>query len=81
MSRPVYDVEIVASTPQISELWLMPVLEACWSSFLFVIRRFHSDNASEFINYNVAHLLEKLLNFSPAREHDFNCIYTFQPKP
>jgi transposase InsO family protein len=53
--------EIVAATPQISELWLMPVLEALLAQFPFVIRGFHSDNGSEFINYNVARLLDKLL--------------------
>jgi transposase InsO family protein len=53
--------EIVAATPQISELWLIPVLEAMLAQFPFVIRGFHSDNGSEFINYNVAHLLGKLL--------------------
>jgi transposase InsO family protein len=52
---------IVAATPQISELWLIPVLEAMLAQFPFVIRGFHSDNGSEFINYNVAHLLDKLL--------------------
>ena len=29
--------------------------------FPFVIRGFHSDNGSEFIHYNVARLLDKLL--------------------
>ena len=53
--------EIVAATPQISELWLLPVLEAILGQFPFVIRGFHSDNGSEFINYNVAQLLSKLL--------------------
>ena len=53
--------EIVAATPQISELWLIPVLEAMLAQFPFLIRGFHSDNGSEFINYNVAHLLGKLL--------------------
>ncbi len=53
--------EIVAATPQISELWLMPVLEALLQQFPFAIRGFHSDNGSEFINYNVARLLSKLL--------------------
>jgi transposase InsO family protein len=53
--------EIVAATPQISELWLLPVLEAMLEQFPFVIRGFHSDNGSEFINYNVARLLGKLL--------------------
>jgi transposase InsO family protein len=53
--------EIVAATPQISELWLLPVLEALLLQFPFVIRSFHSDNGSEFINYTVARLLGKLL--------------------
>jgi hypothetical protein len=53
--------EIVAATSQISELWLLPVLEALLEQFPFGIRGFHSDNGSEFINYNVARLLGKLL--------------------
>jgi len=53
--------EIVAAASQISELWLLPVLEALLGQFPFVIRGFHSDNGSEFINYNVARLLDKLL--------------------
>jgi hypothetical protein len=53
--------EIVAATPQISEYWLIPVLEQLLEQFPFTIRGFHSDNGSEFINYQVAGLLEKLL--------------------
>ena len=53
--------EIVAATPQISEYWLIPLLERMLEQFPFVIRGFHSDNGSEFINYTVARLLEKLL--------------------
>jgi transposase InsO family protein len=53
--------EIVAAVPQISERWLIPVLQQILEQFPFVIRGFHSDNGSEFINYTVAHLLEKLL--------------------
>jgi len=53
--------EIVAAVPQISERWLMPVLEQILEQFPFVILGFHSDNGSEFINYTVAKLLEKLL--------------------
>ncbi len=52
--------EVVAATPQISELWLLPVLEAMLEQFPFVIQGFHSDNGSEFVNYSVARLLEKL---------------------
>ena len=36
---------------QISEAWLMPVLEAMLPQFPFRIRGFHSDNGSEFINH------------------------------
>lgn len=53
--------EIVAATPQISELWLIPLLETMLQQFPFVIRGFHSDNGSEFVNYTVAKLLGKLL--------------------
>ena len=53
--------EIVAAVPQISEFWLIPVLEAILRQFPFVILGFHSDNGSEFINYTVARLLSKLL--------------------
>jgi predicted DNA-binding transcriptional regulator AlpA len=53
--------EIVAATPQISEHWLIPLLEQLLEQFPFTIRGFHSDNGSEFINYTVARLLEKLL--------------------
>jgi hypothetical protein len=53
--------EIVAATPQISERWLIPVLEQLLEQFPFTIRGFHSDNGSEFINYTVARLLDKLL--------------------
>jgi transposase InsO family protein len=53
--------EIVATAPQISEHWLIPLLEQLLEQFPFSIRGFHSDNGSEFINYTVAKLLGKLL--------------------
>jgi len=53
--------QIVAATPQISEYWLIPLLEQLLEQFPFTIRGFHSDNGSEFINYTVAKLLDKLL--------------------
>ena len=53
--------EVVGATAQISEAWLMPVLEAMLAQFPFRIRGFHSDNGSEFINHTVAALLNKLL--------------------
>ncbi len=53
--------EVVGATAQISEAWLLPVLEAMLEQFPFRIRGFHSDNGSEFINHTVAKLLNKLL--------------------
>lgn len=53
--------EIVAAVPQISEAFLLPVLEAMLQQFPFAIRGFHSDCGSEFINHLVAKLLNKLL--------------------
>ena len=41
----------------ISEACLIPVLEELLQSFPFVIRGFHSDNGSEYINRHVAELL------------------------
>ena len=62
--------EIVAATPHISELWLLPVMEAMLAQFPFVIRGFHSDNGSEFINYNVVRMLEKLhIEQTKSRAH------------
>jgi transposase InsO family protein len=53
--------EAVASCERISEAFLIPVLEALLESFPFAILGFHSDNGSEFINHQVARLLNKLL--------------------
>lgn len=53
--------QVVGATAQISEAWLLPVLEAILRQFPFRIRGFHSDNGSEFINHQVAGLLNKLL--------------------
>lgn len=66
--------EIVGATAQISEAWLLPVLEAMLAQFPFKIRGFHSDNGSEFINHRVAALLNKLLaeqtKSRPRRSND-----------
>ena len=53
--------QVVGATAQISEAWLIPVLEAILAQFPFRIQGFHSDNGSEFINHRVAKLLNKLL--------------------
>ena len=53
--------QVVGATAQISEAYLLPVLEAMLAQFPFRILGFHSDNGSEFINHTVAELLNKLL--------------------
>ena len=53
--------QVVGAAPQISEAFLIPVLEAILEQFPFRIHGFHSDNGSEFINHTVARLLNKLL--------------------
>jgi transposase InsO family protein len=53
--------QVVGATPHISEAWLLPLLETMLEQFPFRIRGFHSDNGSEFINYQVSGLLNKLL--------------------
>lgn len=53
--------QVVGAVSQISEAWLMPVLEEILRQFPFRILGFHSDNGSEFINHKVAALLNKLL--------------------
>ena len=60
--------EIVASVERISEAYLVPMLENILAQFPFVIRGFHSDNGSEFVNHIVARLLNKLLiRFTKSR--------------
>jgi transposase InsO family protein len=53
--------EAVATCERISEAFLIPVLEDLLSSFPFVIKGFHTDNGSEYINRHVALMLNKLL--------------------
>jgi hypothetical protein len=66
--------QVVGATSQISEAWLIPVLEAMLEQFPFRILGFHSDNGSEFINHTVAELLNKLLveqtKSRPRRSND-----------
>ena len=47
----------MATCERISDVFLIPVLEALLQSFPFAILGFHSDNGSEFINHKIAKLL------------------------
>jgi hypothetical protein len=52
--------ELVGCVEGISERFLTPLLEDLLAQFPFTIIEFHSDNGSEYINYTVAKLLNKL---------------------
>jgi len=66
--------EVAGAVSFISEAWLEPLLGAMLKQFPFIIRGFHSDNGSEFINGTVAKLLSKLLieqtKSRPRRSND-----------
>jgi transposase InsO family protein len=65
--------EILAAMEKIAESYLVPVLESMLVGFPFVIRGFHSDNGSEFVNKTVAKLLNKLLiRFTKCRPRHTN---------
>lgn len=52
--------QVVGCASKISEAYLLPVLKAVLGQFPFVVLGFHADNGSEYINYRVAEMLEKL---------------------
>jgi len=65
--------EIVASVARISEAYLAPVLETMLAEFPFIIRGFHSDNGSEFVNRTSARMLNKMLiHFTKSRPRHSN---------
>lgn len=65
--------EIVTTCERLSEAYLVPVIAALLASFPFQILGFHADNGSEYINHNVAQLLEKLrVEFTKSRPRRSN---------
>lgn len=52
--------EVVGAVEHISEAWLQPRLKEMLAQFPFPILGFHTDNGSEYINKNVAAMLNKL---------------------
>ena len=69
--------QVQACVEGISEAYLLPVLELVIGQFPFEIEGFHSDNGSEYINDQVAMLLEKLrIEFtkSPPRHSNDNAL-------
>lgn len=60
----------VGCVETISETHMIPVLEAILHQFPFQIIGFHCDNGSEFLNYRVAKMLDKLLvEFTKSRAY------------
>ncbi len=65
--------QLVATGEKISEAYLLPVIRQLWEGFPFVILGFHADNGSEYINYQVATLREKLrIEFTKSRPRQSN---------
>jgi hypothetical protein len=53
--------EIIGCVEGISEQFLEPLLLELLNRFPFIILNFHSDNGSEYINYQVAEMLKKMI--------------------
>jgi transposase InsO family protein len=69
----VTQMQFVATCEKISEAYLLPVIRQLLAGFPFVILGFHSDNGSEYINYQVAKMLKKLLvEFTKSRPRHSN---------
>jgi transposase InsO family protein len=65
--------ELVATCEKISEAYLLPVIEALLAGFPFKILGFHADNGSEYINHQVAKMLDKLrVEFTKSRPRHSN---------
>lgn len=65
--------ELVATCERISEAFMLPVIQSLLDGFPFVIKGFHADNGSEYINHQVARLLNKLrVEFTKSRPRHSN---------
>jgi transposase InsO family protein len=65
--------QLVATCERISEAYLLPVIGELLAGFPFEILGFHSDGGGEYINHDVAKLLEKLrIEFTRSRPRHTN---------
>ena len=65
--------QAVVAVERISERFLIPALQSLIAAFPFSILGFHSDNGSEYINHQVARMLEKLrIEFTKSRARHTN---------
>jgi len=53
--------EVVVTVERISEQFMLPALRSLLQQFPFLIKGFHADNGSEYINRHVAKLLNELM--------------------
>jgi len=80
--KPIYDInaidkisqfEIVVSVEKTSENYLISLLVELLSASPFVIKNFHSENDSEYIDHHVVKMLNKLrINLKKSRSKYFN---------
>jgi hypothetical protein len=72
--------EIVGATEKISYQYLLPLLEEMIKAYPFKILEFHADNGSEYINHQVASMLNRLLikltKSRPRRSNDNALVET-----
>ncbi len=69
----VTQMQAIASVEKISERYLIPALEPLLEAYPFAVLGFHSDNGSEFVNRQVAALLDKLrAEFTRSRPRQSN---------
>lgn len=69
--------EFIGAAEKISERFLLPILEELIDSFPFVTIEFHADNGSEYINYQVVEMLNRLvikLTKSRSRKSNDNAL-------
>jgi transposase InsO family protein len=65
--------EVVATVQTISEAHLLPVIAQMLEQFPFEILGFHADNGSEYVNHQVARMLDKLrIEFTRSRARRSN---------
>ena len=65
--------EVVATVQTISEAHLLPVIEQMLEQFPFEVLGFHADNGSEYVNHQVAQMLDKLrIEFTRSRPRRSN---------
>ena len=65
--------QIIVTLERISEEFMLPALEEILAAYPFELRGFHADNGSEYINYSVSDLLEKLrIEFTKSRPRRSN---------